>query len=37
MSRFPLVRYQVEKDLPEYLQPGEARQIINAAAGNRQG
>ncbi|MFC2001846.1 tyrosine-type recombinase/integrase [Chloroflexota bacterium] len=37
MSHFPLVRYQVEKDIPEYLQPGEARQIINAAAGNRQG
>lgn len=37
MSRFPLVRYQAEKDLPGYLQPGEARQLIDAAAGNRQG
>ena len=35
MSRFPLVRYQGEKELPEYLQPQEARQIINAAGGSR--
>lgn len=35
MSHFPLVKYQGEKDLPAYLQPQEARQIINAAAGNR--
>ncbi|GAJ03534.1 unnamed protein product, partial [marine sediment metagenome] len=35
MSRFPLVRYQAEKDLPEYLPPGEAHRIIEAAGGSR--
>ena len=36
MTHYPLVRYQAEKDLPEYLPPGEAHRIV-AAAGNRHG
>ena len=35
MTHYPLVRYQAEKDLPEYLPPGEAHRIIAAAGGSR--
>ena len=37
MTHFSLVKYQAEKDLPDYLPPAEAHRIIEAAAGSRQG
>ncbi|MBA7661739.1 Tyrosine recombinase XerD [subsurface metagenome] len=37
MTHFPLVRYQGEKDLPEYMLPVEAHRVITAAGNNRRG